>query len=834
MNISAFRVVVLSMTVLVGSVSLICATIGLLASRFLTSITNLHLLNDGIPWGTLIAFTAGALLGITGSALVTRVLIVNSIRRLSRHMRTLAASTNLSLRLREDQNGIASELAQSVNAILDTTEYTYLDMLQAQYDAEHANKGKSLFIAKVSHELRTPIHSITGMLRILLKQEQSVGKRQYIQMARDSAQALLSTINEVLDYSKMQGGTLSLENKPFDLVTTLRSSVEQLIPRFEEKPAISFTWDVAPGIPKHVLGDAARIQNIVVNLLGNAFKFTDQGKVHLQISPYNHSSYRTVGVRIEVADTGIGIPANKLSHIFDPFTTADDVTARLYPGTGLGLAIVKQIVETMDGTVSVVSTPKQGSRFTLDLPFELDPSSDFELYEPKQRSVAMLTSPSTDNVKLATSLRNYGCNVTEFDLDDSSAVNTALESSEAFDVVYIEKCENVLIDEIEPLVRRTSRLGSHSILSVKSSEIAAKELPVTSEHFTSALLPTSALDLLLIADGDLAPCTSLDSRDEITVPSTQKLRILVADDAQTNRIILKNLLEDAGHHVELVENGRDLLERIMANPTEKASNMSFDLVLTDIQMPIMDGITATQNFRKLEREVSPAKKLPIVAVTSYAFPEECSKMLASGIDHIITKPISPKRLSNLLSQITCEVEYTETEQSRQQSDSEIIEELCKVASAVADRVSSFSADIEELCPMAFSQNLNLGDVYERSGNSIKRTGLILEGFNDSYRPLLELIESAVETPIPTDSLSRSVHAIKGLLLDVGADSAAALGEQIERRLLQDKQIADSTELRTFVDAIRNTALIVREVLSALPSLEIYSALPSTDLEAALH
>jgi CheY-like chemotaxis protein len=251
-------------------------------------------------------------------------------------------------------------------------------------------------------------------------------------------------------------------------------------------------------------------------------------------------------------------------------------------------------------------------------------------------------------------------------------------------------------------------------------------------------------------------------------------------------------------------------------------------------MPIMDGITATQNFRKLEREVSPAKKLPIVAVTSYAFPEECSKMLASGIDHIITKPISPKRLSNLLSQITCEVEYTETEQSRQQSDSEIIEELCKVASAVADRVSSFSADIEELCPMAFSQNLNLGDVYERSGNSIKRTGLILEGFNDSYRPLLELIESAVETPIPTDSLSRSVHAIKGLLLDVGADSAAALGEQIERRLLQDKQIADSTELRTFVDAIRNTALIVREVLSALPSLEIYSALPSTDLEAALH
>lgn len=777
----------------------------------------------------------GMLIGITTATLLTKSHYYRSIQKLSRHMRTLAASTNLSLRLPQDASGLAEDLVESVNAILNTTEDTYLDMLQARYEAERANKGKSLFIAKVSHELRTPIHSITGMLRILLKQESSTGKRQYIQMARDSAQALLNTINEVLDYSKMQSGTLSLENEPFDLVATIRSSVEHLTPRFEEKEAITFRWDVAPQVPKRLLGDSARIQNILVNLLGNAFKFTQQGEVTLHIAPYDTAQHGRIGIKIEVHDSGIGIPPDKLKHIFDPFTTASDVTARLYPGTGLGLAIVKQVVESMEGTISVVSTPKKGSTFTVKIPFEWTHEVPRESYTPTNKKVVILGPSSPRMSLLSESLARYGCEVMLLPLDGADSITNVIDELNNYEVIFIEKQKDTLIDELRPLIQKATQNNITVILSVKSSEIASLETPVQSEYFFRALQPTSALDVLLVSEGTLTPSTTIDTHDEISVRAHHALRILVADDAQTNRIILKNLLEDAGHHVELVENGRDLLERIMGtSPSATGHNAPFDLVLTDIQMPIMDGITATQNFRKLEREVTPDKKLPIVAVTSYAFPEECSKMIASGIDHIITKPISPKRLSNLLSQITCEIEYSEKELTKHQSDFEILEQLCKVADSVAGRVSDFTNDLQDICPILLNHSINIGDVYERSGNSIKRTGLILNGFLDSYRPLLTNLENALETDSYTEVLGKCIHSLKGLLLDVGAESAALLGETIERKLLIDKVPVSAPEVRDFRDAVRNTTLIVQEVVSALPSLELYSALPAMDIGAPLH
>lgn len=786
-------------------------------------------------WTTLGSFAIGILTGITTATLLTKSLYNASIKRLSRHMRTLAASTNLNLRLPKDVSGVASDLVESVNAILDTTEDTYLDMLQARYEAERANKGKSIFIAKVSHELRTPIHSITGMLRILLKEEKSPGKREYIQMARDSAHALLHTINEVLDYSKMQGGTLSLANEPFDLVATVRSSVEHLTPRFEEKTAVTFCWDVAPQIPKQLIGDAARVQNILVNLLGNAFKFTQEGTVTLRISSYDANHDDVVGINIEVQDSGIGIPADRLKHIFDPFTSASDVTARLYPGTGLGLAIVKQVVESMGGTVSVVSSPQKGSTFTVKLPLARYPNSSCDTYTPPTKKVAILGAPSPRMSLLSESLQRYGCSVSLLAIDEHDSITRMLGQIESNELIFIEKDNDTLLDELQPLIRKAAHNNTTVILSVRSSEIASMEMPRQSDYFFRALQPTSALDMLLVSAGALTPRTTFEPNDDIGVRSHNALRILVADDAQTNRIILKNLLEDAGHHVELVENGRELLERIMStSPTLTGLNAPFDLVLTDIQMPIMDGITATQNFRKLEREITPDKKLPIVAVTSYAFPEECSKMIASGIDHIITKPISPKRLSNLLSQITCEIEYSDKESTKQQSDSEILEQLCKVADSVAQRVSDFTQDLQDICPILLNQSINISDVYERSGNSIKRTRLILNGFMDSYRPLLTDIEKTLDATSYPEELGRIVHSLKGLLLDVGAEAAARLGEGIERKLLIDKTPPSNPEIKEFVDAVRNTALIVQEVLSALPSLELYSALPATDIAASLH
>lgn len=250
-------------------------------------------------------FASCALTMLCAYILVDRS-ILKPLRQLNSLMRKISAASNLSLRLPTNHAYFIEDLIESVNDILDTTEHSFFEMLQARCDAEKANKGKSLFISKVSHELRTPIHSITGMLRILLKQEQTPGKRQYIQMAKDSANALLDTINEVLDYSKMQSGGFSLEHETFTLAEVLRATIEQLIPRFEEKPEVALCWDMHPGLPEKVLGDPARVKNILINLLGNAFKFTERGHVILEVSPHHTDEATKVGVCFTVTDTGIG------------------------------------------------------------------------------------------------------------------------------------------------------------------------------------------------------------------------------------------------------------------------------------------------------------------------------------------------------------------------------------------------------------------------------------------------------------------------------------------------------------------------------------------------
>jgi two-component system sensor histidine kinase/response regulator len=769
------------------------------------------------------------------SLLLVNHLFLSPLDKLSSCMRKMSAASNLSLRVPRLNSNLLDDIASSVNRILDTTEHSYYEMLNARYEAERANKGKSLFIAKVSHELRTPIHSITGMLRILLKQEQTVGKRQYIQMAKDSADALLYTINEVLDYSKMQSGSLSLEQEPFNLVETIRTTVEGLIPRFEEKPDVALCWDVYPGVAESVVGDAARVKNILVNLLGNGFKFTEHGHVTLEVSPFATSEPGQVGVRFTVSDSGIGIAADKLGHIFDPFTTADEKTARLYSGTGLGLAIVKQIAEQMGGAVTVSSTPGQGSTFTVDLTFEATQGTQSQVEARfTGKRVAILAEAGPRESIAAEGLTRLGCQVNRFRFENPEEVDLLISSLKAFDLIHVIKSSDILMDELTPLLRAASRCERPLVLSVLSSELASTGALVRSETFFETLQPTSALDVVLIASGRLIPNTSIVASEEVQEKSVHKLKILVADDAKTNRIILKTLLEEAGHSVELVENGKQILEKITYTSEAPAKiGFPYDLVLTDIQMPVMDGLTATQSFRELERKHSNTRKIPIVAVTSFALPEECSKMLASGIDHIITKPISPKRLSRLLIEIGNESNHAE-DCSSTQSDQEILEELGRVAENIAKRVSSITEGIRALPPIPSKLGLDLSDLYERSGNSMRRISLVLSGFLDSYQEPLQDLEAACIPLKDPASFRRTAHSLRGLLLDVGACHVAEQASTLENQAIESPQLITRESIQALGDAIRSTVLIVKEISQAIPSLELVSALPPIEEELRLH
>lgn len=793
--------------------------------------------------GLALPLIIGAALAFFGTASLTATLIVvnhsilKPIHHLSSAIKTISATNNLNLRIPamaacEDIEGAV----RAINEILDTTENAYLDMLKSRYEVESANKGKSLFIAKVSHELRTPIHSITGMLRILLKQETAPGKRQYIQMAQDSAVALLETINEILDFSKMQNGELALEHETFDLQETIRATVEHLIPRFEEKSGLAFCWDIHPDVPALVTGDAARMRNILVNLLGNAFKFADNGHVILEVSSFPCTMEHAVGVRFTVTDTGIGISTNKLATIFDPFTTADEGTARLYAGTGLGLAIVKQITERMGGEISVTSTPGVGSQFIVDIPLRLANQATTNTDSNSvPRSVAILAPSGPRQLTVAEGLRRFGCDVTLFSSDKPEQLEQLTMSASSFEAIHIIKGPDILNDELHPLLRAAAQHDISVVLSVPSSEITSTDQLTRSEHFFVTLQPTSALDIILITAGSLVPNTSVREIDEATEKATHKLNILIADDAKTNRIILKTLLEEAGHTVEVVENGKQLLERISFQPSLIENQPApFDLVLTDIQMPVMDGITATQNFRELERQTNAGRKLPIVAVTSYAFPEECSKMLASGIDHILTKPINPKRLNRLISQITYDADSQNSSDGDGQSDRDIIEELCQLTDNVTQRLGELQAEVSRLDPGDSPVIVDIQGVFERSGDSLRRTGLILEGFLESYQEPLAIIESATLPPLDPASLRRTVHSLKGLLLDSGAQVAAELAASLEDKAAKEPQTITTNEIIDLVRATRSAATVIKEIVSALPSLEVYSALPSIEDALTLH
>jgi len=763
--------------------------------------------------------------------------VLSPLRRVSLVMAQIAQTSNLSLRVPANRRDEIGVLGRSFNQLLDSTEVSYRKMLEARNEAQTANSGKTLFIAKVSHELRTPIHGITGMLRILTKQETNTGKRSYIQMAQDSAKGLLETINEILDFSKMETGSLALEEVEFDLLETVRDTVCQLIPRFEEKPEVELFWDVAPDAPARVVGDPLRIRNILTNLLGNAFKFTDTGYVSLTIKGYDAELRGHTGVEFQVHDTGIGIPSHRLQEIFNPFTQADESTARLYAGTGLGLAIVKQVIDQMGGAVSAESTIGQGSTFTVRAPFKVcsqhSPSRSHTAALVSPHRVALLAEVSPGLHALVSGLESFSCAVTHFTPEDALSLTTLIDNVTSYDVVHISGYRTILIDELSPLIRIAARHDIPVVMAVRPSEMAAMDRLVGSERFLLSHKPISALDILMMAEGKLTPSTGINLDDDEQVRSDHQLNILVADDAATNRIILKNLLEEAGHTVEVVENGKQLVERlIQVKQGTAVGARPLDIVMTDIQMPVMDGLTAAQQVREYEKDALESHKIPIVAVTAYAFPEECIKMRASGIDHIITKPISPKRLSRLLSQITCET--SEPAESPEAADTEVAQELSRITERFCQQIAE-TLDLGSIGHEARGfPTLDIHGVYERSGNSLRRTGLILSGFLESYQKPTEIVFNASFPLSDPPALRRAIHSLKGLLLDVGASQAAELAGSLEKMVVESPTTLREEMFHELLDEIKVIACLLEDLITALPSIEVFAALPSLEETSSFH